>query len=216
MKKILSLLLILIIALSIGCQKKADETASPSPVMEKTVVTEEKTPEPAATVATEVKEKIETWTGSGNGKYEMILEDFPVKTGWDMEFKDVSMEVYKDNTLSGKGKILLPKKEVAELAFGDGAKIGFAWDKTEYEFTFTGKKEGDKYIIDKFPETIGKIKSMGNTINSSEYNPPLFYVGKSLENTASNNSLDIKHTENTSPKGVKELKGNLSIQLIKS
>jgi hypothetical protein len=199
-----------------GCQK-AQETASPSPVIEKTaVVTEEKTPEPAATVAAEVKEKIETWTGQGNGTYEMMLEDFPVKIAWDMELKDVSMEVYKDNTLAGKGKIMLPKKDVAELSFGDGTKIGFSWDKTEYEFTFTGKKEGDKYIIDKFPEAMGKIKSMGNTLNSSEYNPPLFYVGKSLENTASNGSLDIKHTESNSPKGVKELKGDLSIQLIKS
>ncbi|MEQ8171277.1 MAG: hypothetical protein ABRQ38_20470 [Candidatus Eremiobacterota bacterium] len=217
MKKFLPLLLILIIALSTGCQKKAEETASPSPVAEKTAaVTEEKTPEPAATVATEVKEKIETWTGSGNGNYEMLLEDFPVKMSWDMEFKEVSMEVYKDNTFSGKGKILLLKKDVAELSFEDGTKIGFSWDKTEYEFTFTGKKEGDKYIIDKFPEVPGKIKSTGNTLNSSEYTPPLFYVGKSLEITDSNNSLDIKHTESTSPKGVKELKGDLFIQLIKS
>ncbi len=217
MKKLLPLLLILIIALSTGCQKKAEEPASPSPVAEKTAaVTEEKTPEVAPAAVAEVKEKIETWTGSGNGKYEMLLEDFPVKMNWDMEFKEVSMEVYKDNTLSGKGKILIPKKDVAELSFEDGTKIGFSWDKTEYEFTFTGKKEGDKYIIDKFPEVPGKIKSTGNTLNSSEYNPPLFYVGKSLENTDSNNSLDITHTENTSPKGVKELKGNLSIQLIKS
>ncbi|HPZ07247.1 MAG TPA: hypothetical protein PL110_03985 [Candidatus Eremiobacteraeota bacterium] len=219
MKKLLYLSLILILILA-GCQqgKNNVDVTSPSPAAVTTSVSSiQDTPVPEKTNTSVTMEKVETWTGgTGEGKYEMLLEEFPPKLNWDITIKDLSIDVFKDNSLKGEGKILISKKDLTEIVFPDEEKIAFAWDKTEYDFNFSGKKDGDKYIIDNFPSVEGLIKSSGTSLNTSEYKTPVFFVGKSIESTLSNDSLEFKHTESgPPPEGVTEIKGELLMKITK-
>ena len=220
------------------------------------------------------KAKIETWYGAGRGEYEVVISDFPVKIKWKIEITDVILDVYEDQYLEGRGKILLSEDKLRDVLlferfevtdetlknvegkiqgskkikalesmkeqefsrddfknvlsgsgltaeevetvieaalYTEGDKMGVFWKETEYEFGFSGKKEDNKYIIDKFYNIYGKIKTDGPSIYSPEYDVPLIYTGIPL---ISEGSIQFNHEEEgPPPDGINEIKGNFSIDL---
>lgn len=223
MKKIFIVALLMIcLALFIGCQKDkpaSDTEVQATPASNTEVVNTEEKPADTeeATEETAKKPVTEKWAGKGMANYEMLLADFPVKIDWEIALKDVTMEVYEDNTLEISGKAIFSEELVKEVNLSETEKMAFIWDKLEYDFTLSGKKEGDGYILNKSQRTDGLMKSKGSSLNTAEYTVPIIFIGKEVKFTPSDNSIKIEHTEDGPlPKDVEEMSGNLTIELTKN
>jgi len=265
------------------------DTGNTEPV--DTEVTTGNTEEPADTETTENTEepdeteqpdntnktKTETWAGSGSGQYEIILVDLPVKIDWEMELKDVTLNVYEDSSLDGQGKIILKEEQIRDVVLfrkyeitdetiksmtgkitdeklkilegmkgqefsqndliksletGDfseeeidlalnnaktyeGDKLNLIWSGSEFDFSFSGKKDGEKYIIDKFWKSSGRMKSEGPNVYNPEYDVPLIYTASPVEGEGYD-YLQFTHEEENSPKEAEEMKGSFTMEFRKS